>query len=77
MENYKLYVGTNCPFCRKVENLMKENNINIEIVDINKDLDQMKELVKNGGKRQVPCLLHDGKYLYESNEIIEFLKNNF
>lgn len=77
MENYKLYVGTNCPFCRKVENFMMENNINIEIVDINKDLDQMKELVKNGGKRQVPCLLHDGKYLYESNEIIEFLKNNF
>ena len=74
MSDYKLFVGTACPHCRKVENFMEENNIKIEIVNINEDREAMKELIQNGGKRQVPCLFHDGKYLYESNDIIEFLK---
>lgn len=75
MSDYKLFVGTACPHCKKVENFMEENNIKIEIVNINEDREAMKELIQNGGKRQVPCLFHDGKYLYESNDIIEFLKN--
>lgn len=70
----KLYVGTNCPYCRRVEQFMKENNIEMEIVNINLNRDAMLELVEKGGKRQVPCLYHDGKYLYESMDIIEFLK---
>lgn len=74
MSDYKLFVGTACPHCKKVENFMEENNIKIEIVNINEDREAMKELIQNGGKRQVPCLFHDGKYLYESNDIIEFLK---
>lgn len=76
MENYKLFVGTHCPFCRKVENFMKDNDINIKTVNINEDMEQMRELIEKGGKRQVPCLLHDDQYLYESNDIIEFLKAN-
>lgn len=74
MSDYKLFVGTACPHCKKVENFIEENNIKIEIVNINEDREAMKELIQNGGKRQVPCLFHDGKYLYESNDIIEFLK---
>lgn len=75
MSEYKLFVGTACPHCRKVENFMGENNIEIQIVNINENRDAMKELIKKGGKRQVPCLFHDGEYMYESNDIIEFLKN--
>lgn len=75
MSEYKLFVGTACPHCRKVENFMEENNIEIQIVNINENRDDMKELIEKGGKRQVPCLFHDGEYMYESNDIIEFLKN--
>lgn len=75
MSEYKLFVGTACPHCRKVENFMEENNIEIQIVNINEDREDMKELIEKGGKRQVPCLFHDGEYMYESNDIIEFLKN--
>ncbi|MDU6065321.1 MAG: glutathione S-transferase N-terminal domain-containing protein, partial [Anaerococcus sp.] len=63
------------PHCRKVENFLEENNIKLEIVNINEDRDAMMELIQKGGKRQVPCLFHDGEYMYESNDIIEFLKN--
>ena len=54
---------------------MEENNIEIQIVNINENRDAMMELIQKGGKRQVPCLFHDGEYMYESNDIIEFLKN--
>ena len=74
MSDYKLFVGTACPHCRKVENFLEENDIKIDIVNINEDRDAMMELIQKGGKRQVPCLFHDGKYLYESNDIIEFLQ---
>lgn len=74
MKDYKLFVGTNCPHCRKVENFLDEEGIKLDIININEDREAMMDLVKNGGKRQVPCLYHDGEYLYESNDIIDFLK---
>lgn len=76
MKDYILYVGTICPFCKKVENFLNEENIELEIVNIEKDRDAMQKLIEEGGKRQVPCLYHDGEYLYESDDIIEFLKAN-
>lgn len=76
MKDYKLFVGTICPYCRKVENFMEENNIEIEIVNIEEDREAMNELIEKGGKRQVPCLYHDGEYLYESDDIIKFLGQN-
>lgn len=76
MKDYILYVGTICPFCKKVENFLNEENIELEIVNIEKDRDAMQKLIEEGGKRQVPCLYHDGEYLYESDDIIEFLNAN-
>lgn len=76
MKDYKLFVGTICPYCRKVENFMEENNIEIEIVNIEEDREAMNELIEKGGKRQVPCLYHDGEYIYESDDIIKFLGQN-
>lgn len=77
MKDYKLYVGTVCRFCKKVENFMEENNIDIPLVNINEDRQAMLELMEKGGKRQVPCLYHDGEYLYESDDIIAFLRENY
>ncbi|SHH21893.1 Glutaredoxin [Anaerosphaera aminiphila DSM 21120] len=75
MENLKLFVGTFCPFCVKVERFMEENNIkNVDIVNIDTDVEARNFLVEHGGKRQVPCLFAGDKPLYESNDIIEFLK---
>lgn len=76
MKEYKLFIGTICPYCAKVENFMEEEGIEIPTVNIQEDPEAMRELINNGGKRQVPCLYHDGEYLYESDDIIEFLKAN-
>jgi len=37
---------------------------------------QINELIKVGGKQQVPCLFIDSVPMYESDEIVAWLKEN-
>ncbi|WP_350344591.1 glutathione S-transferase N-terminal domain-containing protein [Proteinivorax tanatarense] len=76
MKELKLFIMKTCPFCQKVERYMKENNISIEVADIKEDPKSKEELIEQGGKVQVPMLLIDEKPLYESNDIIDWLKEN-
>lgn len=71
-EIYLFYKDT-CPFCKKVLNALKENQKTVHLKDVSGDPEAMDELIKKGGKRMVPCLYHDGEYLYESNDIIAWL----
>ena len=77
MQNLKLYYMKGCPVCKKVIQFMERNNIEVEMVDIQADPKNEEELIKLGGKDQVPMLLIDGKPLYESNDIIQWLKDNY
>lgn len=72
----ELFMKPTCPYCIKVMNFMSENNITIPLRDIVADESAAETLVAIGGKRQVPCLFIDGKPLYESGDIIEWLRDN-
>ncbi len=73
----KLYMFETCPFCRKVINeLEKTGRKDVVFCDIRKDDKYRQELISVGGKEQVPCLFIDGRPLYESNDIIDWLKAN-
>ena len=72
----ELFMKPTCPYCVKVMNFMSENNITIPLRDIVADESAAETLMAIGGKRQVPCLLIDGKPLYESGDIIEWLRDN-
>ncbi len=77
MEKLTLYVGTTCPFCKKVEDFMKDNGIDsVEIKNIDEDKEAREYLVEKGGKKQVPCLFIGEKPLYESLDIIKYLNEN-
>ncbi|MDY2986566.1 MAG: glutathione S-transferase N-terminal domain-containing protein [Peptoniphilus sp.] len=78
MKNLKLYYKPTCPYCVKVLNYMDENNIEtIELLNVD-EIDGLRaELNERGGKTQVPALDIDGKIMYESDEIVEYLKANF
>lgn len=76
MENYKLYIMPNCPFCKKVVKFMKKNNIDLEVLDI-ADEDHRKDLQELGGMTQVPALRKDDDIMYESMDIIDYMKENF
>ena len=72
----ELFIKPTCPYCIKVMNFMSENNITIPLRDIVADESAAETLIAIGGKRQVPCLFIDGKPLYESGDIIEWLHDN-
>ncbi len=55
---------------------MERNNIEVEMANIHADPKNKEELIKLGGKEQVPMLLIDGEPLYESSDIINWLKEN-
>lgn len=71
----KLYVSARCGYCKKVLRYLNANHIDIEIVNVN-DGDNRKILKMKGGKTMVPCLFIDDKPLYESDDIITYLKKH-
>jgi len=71
----KMFFKPTCPFCLKVIDYIEINEIKVDLSDINDNVNA-SDLVKIGGKRQVPCLLIDGKPLYESDDIIKWFKSH-
>lgn len=71
-----LYYKPTCPFCAKVLDFMEEDGIELPLRNILTDDAALKTLIEVGGKRQVPCLFIDGEPLYESNDIIDYLRAN-
>ena len=72
----ELYVFMNCPYCKRVFDYMDQAGIQIPLRDVNADEDAYNTLLEVGGKIQVPCLFIDGKPMYESLDIIDWLKEN-
>ncbi len=77
LENYSLYQFNACPFCIKVRRVMRRLNLPIEIKNANTDEQIKAELLEKGGSPKVPCLRIGDTWMYESNDIIEFLDKKF
>ncbi len=73
LDNHQLYFRNTCPFCVKVLTFMDKHNIDMEMRDVT-DPEVSEELVRIGGKKQVPCLVIEGRPLYESDDIITYFK---
>lgn len=74
-DSLTLYIKYGCPYCERVTTYMHENHIEIKTKDVSIPAVR-EELIKIGGKKQVPCLVHNGKALYESEDIIKWLRKN-
>lgn len=71
----ELFILETCPYCKKVISFLEQNNMEFKKIDIaNKESEE--SLIKIGGKRQVPFLVDSERniQMYESNDIIEYLK---
>ena len=71
-----LYILETCPYCQKVMKYLDENNIKYNKKNIANE-NNLNELINLGGKEQVPFLSDrdNKKLIYESNDIIEYIKN--
>ena len=71
----ELFVLESCPYCKKVTDFLEKESIKYQKIDIsNKESEE--SLIQIGGKRQVPFLVDTERniQMYESNDIIEYLK---
>jgi glutaredoxin len=74
-----LYQLPSCPFCVKVRRSIKREGLKIELRTISGNNDYRDELIREGGKRTVPCLRiekEDGQvtWLYESSDVVAHLQ---
>jgi len=77
-QHLSLYQLPACPFCVKVRRAMKREGLQINILNTKDDV-YRTELVNGGGRHKVPCLKiakpnEPVEWLYESNDIIVYLK---
>ena len=77
MPKLTLYHFMGCPYCQRVMDYLSKEGISVPLKDILESSANRDELISIGGKSQVPCLVIDGKALYESLDIIEWFKENY
>ena len=71
-DNMYLYVKEGCPFCARVDRFLDNTGTTIEHRSILEGTNR-EDLVALGGKAQVPCLVVDGKPMYESMDIVNYI----
>jgi glutaredoxin len=69
-----LYYNPSCPYCIKVLKVIEKLDAPITLRDVSQNKEDLKSLIEVGGKMQVPCLFIDGKPMYESGDIINWLQ---
>ncbi|PIP96777.1 MAG: glutaredoxin [Bdellovibrio sp. CG12_big_fil_rev_8_21_14_0_65_39_13] len=72
----ELYYYYSCPFCQIVLEVVKELNLQVELKDILANREDLNRLVRDTGRRTVPCLYIDGKPMFESRDIVKWLRDN-
>jgi len=77
-----LYQFQLCPFCVRTRRAIHRLGLNIETRDAKNEPRWAEELIREGGRYQVPCLRivdDNGKveWMYESASIISYLERRF
>jgi glutaredoxin 3 len=76
MKKLELFYYDSCPFCQYVMSVIEDLNLKIEMKNILRDQSNLKRLVNDTGRRTVPCLYIDNVPMFESQDIMEWLKDN-
>jgi len=73
-----LYMKSTCPFCQRTMQMAENLKVTLDERDINESESARAELLEKGGKLQVPFVDTEKEVLmYESDDIIEYLRNNY
>jgi glutathione S-transferase len=75
-QNLVLYAGWFCPFVQRVWIVLEEKNIPYQYVEVN-PYHKPESLMKLNPRGLVPTLQYDGKPLYESTVVCEFLEDAY
>ena len=78
-----LYHYDTCMFCARVRQAIDALGLRIELRDVMTEREHYRDLALNGGRTTVPCLLvgkddlAGGQWMYESADIIAWVKERF
>lgn len=76
----ELYISPTCPFCIKViraaEEMGLKEGADYRIVDASVGTPGRKKVVETGGKAMVPFLIDGETWMYESDDIIAYLRGS-
>lgn len=67
-----LYKSDTCFYCHRVMSTVNNLKVPLILRDTRRDPGARQALIKIGGKPQVPCLIVNGRPLYESADIVRF-----
>ena len=73
VQSIALYYSPKCPHSQKVLSYLRSENIKIPLKDVTRDSVAKEELRTTGGHLIVPCLIVDGKPIYQDDDIIAWL----
>ncbi len=77
MSKLTLYYKPTCPYCIKILHFLEQNDMSVSLKNIDENSQNRNELLRIGGKTQIPCLVINGKALYESDDIIQWFEKNW
>ena len=72
----ELFYYDACPFCQLVLGEIDDLGIQIDYCNIQESQEHLNRLTSDTGRRTVPCLYVDNKPMFESSDIVEWLKTN-
>lgn len=74
----QIYVKEGCPYCKKVETAASAMGLvagsDYELVDAAPGTPGRETVLKVGGKAMVPFLIDGETFMYESDDIVAYLK---
>ncbi len=77
----ELFQFEQCPYCQKVREKLTELDLDYICRNVPKGSDTRELLKKLGGQEQVPFLVDTGSsevtMMYESDDIVEYLEENY
>lgn len=72
----ELFYFDACPYCQIVLQTIDKLSIKVDYKNIWEDTASLERLVKDTGRKTVPCLYIDNKPMHESSDIKRWLESN-
>ena len=71
-----LFYYDECYFCQKVLREIERLDLKISFKHIYEDQKNLQALIDKTGRKTTPCLFINGEPMFESDDIIEWLREN-
>lgn len=74
-KNITVYSTPTCPFCIRVKQFLKDNNVKFSDIDVSSDSEKADEMIKKSGQMGVPVIEIDGAIVvgFDKEKIKEML----